>query len=191
MSAALQYQYDCWSELSYSNDTRQVDRTMSFLNNLMWLTSNALCMINSYGIYGPNTGSWRPPATERTGFWEPRSRGVGSSFGSRGGFPSKAAADVTVCKNEKGACNYRTVQAAVNAAPNNGQKRFVIHIKEGVYEEIVRVPLEKKNVVFLGDGMGKTVITGSMSVARPGLFTYNTATVGKLSAVLIFFPCTN
>lgn len=187
MSAALQYQYDCWSELSYSNDTSQVDRTMSFLNNLMWLTSNALCMINSYDIYGPNTASWRPPATERDGFWEPPgSRGVGSSFGSRGGFPSKVVADVTVCKAEKGKCSYRTVQDAVNAVPNNGERRFVIHIREGIYEEIVRVPLEKKKVVFLGDGMGKTVITGSMSVARPGLFTYNTATVGKLRHFIPF-----
>jgi pectin methylesterase-like acyl-CoA thioesterase len=29
----------------------------------------------------------------------------------------------------------------------------VISIKEGVYEETVRIPLEKKNVVFLGDGL--------------------------------------
>ncbi|KAK4760985.1 hypothetical protein SAY87_005878 [Trapa incisa] len=181
MGAALQYQYDCWSELSYSNETSLVGRTMSFLDNLMWLTSNALCMINSYDIYGPDTSSWRPPATERAGFWEPRSRGsVGSSFGSRGGFPMKVAPNVTVCKAGEGACSYRTVQAAVDAAPNNGEKKFVIHIKEGVYEEIVRVPLEKKNVVFLGDGVGKTIITGSLSVARPGLFTYNTATVGVL-----------
>uniref|UniRef100_A0A2N9G6X7 Pectinesterase catalytic domain-containing protein n=1 Tax=Fagus sylvatica TaxID=28930 RepID=A0A2N9G6X7_FAGSY len=61
-----------------------------------------------------------------------------------------------------------------------GEKRFVISIKEGVYEETVRIPLEKKNVVFLGDGMGKTVITGSLNVGQPGISTYNTATVAVL-----------
>lgn len=174
MSAALQYQYDCWSDLSYSNDTKQVDKTMAFLNSLICLTSNALSMIASYDSRGPDVNSWRPPATERDGFWESDS---GSGSGFRGGFPLKMVADVTVCK---GGCSYRTVQEAVNAAPNHRERRFVVHIKEGVYNEIVRVPVEKTNVVFLGDGMGKTVISGSLSCARPGLFTYNTATVGTL-----------
>jgi hypothetical protein len=34
--------------------------------------------------------------------------------------------------------------------------------------------------VFLGDGMGKTVITGSLTAGQPGISTYNTATVGKV-----------
>lgn len=44
----------------------------------------------------------------------------------------------------------------------------------------MRVPFEKTNLVFLGDGMGKTVITGSSNVGQPGVSTYNTATVGVL-----------
>ncbi|GFP80872.1 probable pectinesterase/pectinesterase inhibitor 64 [Phtheirospermum japonicum] len=50
--------------------------------------------------------------------------------------------------------------------------------RAGLYEETVRVPLEKKNVVFWGNGMGKTVISGSMNVGQPGMSTYNSATVG-------------
>lgn len=68
----------------------------------------------------------------------------------------------------------------MDAAPSNEtERKFVIRIKEGVYNETVRVPLEKKNVVFLGDGMGKTVITGSLNVGQPGMTTYDSATVGK------------
>ncbi|KAJ8551559.1 hypothetical protein K7X08_021574 [Anisodus acutangulus] len=72
------------------------------------------------------------------------------------------------------------VQEAVNATPGNfGPGKFVIWIKTGLYDEIVRVPLEKINVVFVGDGMGKTVITGSLSVGlMPGMTTYESATVG-------------
>ena len=93
--------------------------------------------------------------------------------------PSGLKANVTVCKG--GGCDYETLQEAVNVAPDNdASRRFVIWIKAGLYEEIVRVPLEKKNVVFLGDGMGKTVITGSLNVGMPRMSTYNTATVGKL-----------
>ncbi|KAK6150725.1 hypothetical protein DH2020_015657 [Rehmannia glutinosa] len=178
MSAALVYQYDCWSALKYVNDTYLVVQTMSFFNSsLIQGSSSALGMLLNYDVFGDKTGSWGPPRTERDGFWEPGSDSSGS--GSAGGVPVGLKADVTVCKGG-GGCNYKTVQEAVNAAPDNSGsgKRFVIWIRAGVYEETVRVPLEKKNVVFLGDGMGKTVITGSKNVGQPGVSTYNTATVG-------------
>ncbi|GKG44741.1 probable pectinesterase/pectinesterase inhibitor 51, partial [Tanacetum coccineum] len=65
--------------------------------------------------------------------------------------------------------------------PDNlgGKEPFVILIKEGVYEEIVRIGLPKSNVVFLGEGIGKTVITGSLNFGLLGINTYNTATVGE------------
>ncbi|KAB1210306.1 putative pectinesterase/pectinesterase inhibitor 51 [Morella rubra] len=178
MSAALLYQYDCWSALKYANDTQMVNETMSFMDSLIGLTSNALSMVRSYGIFGNDTGSWAPPKTERDGFWEGGGSGGDPGSDFRGGFPSKLTADATVCKTEGDGC-FKTVQGAVNAAPDNArERRFVIHIKEGLYEETVRIPLEKKNVIFLGDGMGKTVITGSLNADQPGISTYNTATVG-------------
>ena len=117
--------------------------------------------------------------TERDGFWEAAGSGDSSGLGFRGGIPTRLRPDVVVCKDGVNGC-YKTVQEAVNAAPDNaGAKKFVIHIKEGIYEETVRIPLEKKNVVFLGDGMGKTVITGSANVGQPFMTTYNSATVGE------------
>ncbi|XP_057417054.1 probable pectinesterase/pectinesterase inhibitor 51 [Lotus japonicus] len=178
LSAALAYQYDCRNGLSYANDSRSVGEAMSFIDSVSILASNALTMTFAYDVFGNDTASWKPPATERNGFWENGS-GAGSGHVTDGDFPTKESADVTVCK---GGCSYKTVQEAVNAAPDNGVegKRFVIYIKEGVYEETVRVPLEKRNVVFLGDGMGKTVITGSANVGQPGMTTYNSATVAVL-----------
>ena len=181
MSAALLYQYDCWSALSFANDTQQVNKTMSFIHSLLGLSSNGLSMLASYDIFGDNIGSWRPAQTERDGFWESSGSGEGSGLVFKGGVPTDMPPFATVCKAAAGGGGcYETVQEAVDAAPANaGDRKFVIRIREGVYEEIVRVPLEKKNVVFLGDGMGKTVITGSLSVGQPGISTYNTATVGK------------
>ncbi|KAJ6917180.1 hypothetical protein NC652_019530 [Populus alba x Populus x berolinensis] len=183
MGAALLYQYDCSNALKYANDTSLTRQTMSFLDTLMAFSSNALSMIVSYDAFGNETKSWGPPKTERDGVWELGSApGSGGDFGSgfRGGFPSELTADVTVCKDTSNGGCYKTVQEAVNTAPDNEWgHRYVIHIKEGVYNEIVRVPLEKKNVVFLGDGMGKTVITGSLAVGQPGISTYNTATVAS------------
>ncbi|KAG2334487.1 hypothetical protein Bca52824_005667 [Brassica carinata] len=177
MSAALVYQYDTWSALKYVNDTAQVGETMSFLDGgLIHVTSIALSMMVSYDNFGDDLASWTPPRTERDGFWEKTGPGMGSDPGAFG-FPSGLKEDVTVCRT--GECGYKTVQDAVDAAPDDsGVSKFVIKIREGVYEETVRVPFEKKNVVFIGDGMGKTVITGSLNAGMPGMTTYNTATVG-------------
>ncbi|CAN6697654.1 unnamed protein product [Malus baccata var. baccata] len=165
MSSALLYQYGCWSGLKNANDTSMVDETMSFLDSLIGKSSNALGMMASYDNFGNDTKMWAPPKTERDGFWERLEHG-GPDPGFRGGVPSGSTANVT---------------EAVNAAPDNaGNKRFVIGIKGGVYEETVRVALEKRNVMLLGDGIGKTIITGSLNVGQPGISTYNTATVGVL-----------
>ncbi|KAK4745701.1 hypothetical protein SAY87_012021 [Trapa incisa] len=172
LSAALQFQLGCVSGFMNVNDTALVNETMAFLKSLTMLTSNALGMLVSYDIYGNETGSWKPPATERDGFWEPGSVSD-SGRGFTAAFPANLTVDATVCRDGAGGC-YGTVQDAVNAAPDNGDGRFVIYIKAGVYNGT----LEKKNVIFIGDGVGKTVITGNLNVGQPGMSTYNSATVG-------------
>ncbi|XP_008798990.1 probable pectinesterase/pectinesterase inhibitor 51 [Phoenix dactylifera] len=179
-SAALLYQYDCWSGLKYVNDTTQVSDAMAFLAGLANLTSNAVAMLAALQRYGPDIARWGPPQTERDGYWADH---VVSSFaaaataaGTTGHLPSEPNPDFTVCKG--GGCGYATVQAAVDDAPEGAASLFVIYIKTGVYEETVRVPYEKTNLEFVGDGMGKTVITGSLNAGMVGVTTYNTATVG-------------
>ena len=156
-----------------------MNEMMSFLELLTNLTSNALSLLFSYENFGNDTASWVPSRTEREGFWEAvkKSDGVGGGF--KGGVPAGLKADVMVSKDGSSG-SYKTVQEAVNAAPEKGGgRRFVIRIKEGVYEETVKVPLAKKNMVFLGDGMGKKVITGSLNVGHPGITTSTSAIVGR------------
>ncbi|XP_074273460.1 putative pectinesterase/pectinesterase inhibitor 51 [Silene latifolia] len=178
-SAGLLYQYDCWSGLKYVNNSAKVNSTMSYFDTtLIVSTSNALSMLRALDALGPDLAGWTQPRTERNGFWEP-------IVGDRDAAPTidfaGLAVDATVSKDGSNGC-YKSVQDAVDAAPENlkGGDRFVIRIKEGVYEETVRAGFYKTNLVFLGDGMGKTVITGSISTGITGITTYNTATVGIL-----------
>jgi Pectinesterase len=155
---------------------------MAFLaNNLTALTSNALSMLASMEQYGNDTSLWAPPQTERDGYW-PKATSARLSTGSGiGGVPVNLKPNATVCKT--GMCRYNTVQKAVDAAPPNGSKLYVVYIKAGVYEETVRVPFEKTNVAFVGDGMGRTVITGSLNADMVGVSTYDTATVGMFLCI--------
>ncbi|XP_010911792.1 probable pectinesterase/pectinesterase inhibitor 51 [Elaeis guineensis] len=176
-SATLLYQYDCWSGLKYVNGTAQVSDAMAFLAGLVNVTSDALAMLAALQRYGPDVAQWGPPQTERDGYWADHE--VSSSYaagGTTGHLPSDSSPDFTVCKD--GSCGYSTVQAAVDHAPEGATRPFVIYIKAGVYEETVRVPYEKTNLEFVGDGMGKTVITGSLNAGMVGVTTYGSATVG-------------
>ncbi|KAJ0488470.1 putative pectinesterase [Helianthus annuus] len=76
-----------------------------------------------------------------------------------------------------GSGNFRTISQAVAAAPSRSSSRYVIRIKAGVYRENVDVPSSKTNLMFLGDGQTKTIVTASRSVGG-GSTTFNSATVG-------------
>ncbi|KAF6163625.1 hypothetical protein GIB67_036085 [Kingdonia uniflora] len=176
VSAALSYESGCIGGFTkFVNGSQEVNVTVAFLETVVEITSNTLSFLVNYDKFGNETALWRVPMTERDGVWEDGK----ASEGTMRGVLVDLAVNVTVCKG-RAEC-YKTVQSAVDAAPDNyidGKGRFVIRIEEGVYEETVRVPLEKKNVVFIGDGMGRTAITGSLSVGVDGINTYNTATVG-------------
>ncbi|CAM0901963.1 unnamed protein product [Alopecurus aequalis] len=83
-------------------------------------------------------------------------------------------ANAVVAKDGSGA--YTTVSAAVAAAPVNSNSRYVIYIKAGAYMENVAVAKNQKNLMFIGDGIGKTVIKASRNVVD-GSTTFDSATV--------------
>jgi len=83
-------------------------------------------------------------------------------------------ANAVVAKDGSGA--YTTVSAAVAAAPTNSKSRYVIYIKAGAYMENVEVGKNQKNLMFIGDGIGKTVIKASRNV-DDGSTTFHSATV--------------
>ena len=87
-----------------------------------------------------------------------------------------------------GSGDHRTINEAVQAAPMKSKKRYVILIKAGVYKENVVVHKHKMNLMFVGKGRSKTIITGSKNVVD-GSTTYDSATVGKfLFLITLYFP---
>ena len=77
--------------------------------------------------------------------------------------------------------NYTSIGDAIAAAPNNTKPEdgyFLVYVREGLYEEYVVIPKEKKNILLVGDGINKTIITGNHSVID-GWTTFNSSTFGK------------
>ncbi|XP_031498269.1 pectinesterase-like [Nymphaea colorata] len=84
---------------------------------------------------------------------------------------------VTVAQDGSG--NYSTISEAVAAAPNNtlpSKGYYVIYVKAGVYQEYVSVDKKKQNLMMVGDGINRTIITGSRSVGD-NFTTFNSATL--------------
>ncbi|KAL2559654.1 putative pectinesterase/pectinesterase inhibitor 45 [Forsythia ovata] len=94
-----------------------------------------------------------------------------------GGKSPKQSPNVTVAKDGSG--NYTTISAALKAMPKKYVGRYVIYLKQGVYEENVVVTKNMVNVTMYGDGSQKSVVTGSKNFVDR-VPTFQTATFAAL-----------
>ncbi|KAL1813725.1 hypothetical protein ACET3Z_023790 [Daucus carota] len=92
-------------------------------------------------------------------------------------------ADIIVSKDGNG--TYKTIAEAIKKAPEHGTRRFIIYVKAGKYEEQnLKVGRKKTNLMFIGDGKGKTVISGGKSVFD-NVTTFHTASFAATGAGFI------
>lgn len=85
---------------------------------------------------------------------------------------------------QDGSGNRRTIAEAMAAAPENNTNRYAIRIRGGMCRENIQVTYHKPNIMFVGDGIHATVITGARNTAD-GYSTVKTATVGMLLLYLL------
>jgi pectinesterase len=95
---------------------------------------------------------------------------------------SAASANATVAADDSG--DFKTVQAAINAAPQSTTRDqpWTILVKPGVYREVVYVQREKRHIRLLGENAAKTVITYNLNASTLGpdgtkIGTFRTPTV--------------
>lgn len=74
------------------------------------------------------------------------------------------AAEKTITVAADGSGDFKTIQEAVAAVPENSPDRTILHIKPGTYQGQIFVPKEKQKVTFDGDDAKTTVITFDKTV---------------------------
>ncbi|KAK8511295.1 hypothetical protein V6N13_013712 [Hibiscus sabdariffa] len=89
------------------------------------------------------------------------------------------AIDVTrnVIVAKDGSGKYDSINKALAEVPKKNPTRFVIYVKAGVYKENVNINKSMSNVMLIGDGPTKTIVSSGLSVAFHKLTTFHTATV--------------
>ncbi|KAF5731251.1 pectin methylesterase family protein [Tripterygium wilfordii] len=93
-------------------------------------------------------------------------------------------ADIIVSKDGNGTC--KTIAEAIKRAPEKSDRRTIIYVRAGRYEEDnLKVGRKKTNLMFIGDGKGKTIITGGKSVLADNITTFHTAAFAATGAGFI------
>ncbi|XWS39008.1 hypothetical protein CRYUN_Cryun18bG0013100 [Craigia yunnanensis] len=181
LGGAITYQQTCLD--GFDNTTGEAGTKMkALLKTSQELTSNGLAMVSEISsilnnLNIPNVGQIDTTGAERRLLSED---GFPSWVNSRQRMllqhtPATIKPNVVVAKDRSG--KYSSINEALKEVPKKNPTTFVIYIKAGVYNEQVIVTKSMTNVMFIGDGPTKTIITGRLNYAD-GTGTFKTATVG-------------
>ncbi|KAE8672228.1 Pectinesterase 2 [Hibiscus syriacus] len=171
LSAAMTNQYTCFDGFARSDGhVRSIIK--NGLHNISHHVSNSLAILNKvHGVNKSKSEAFTEHKRVKNGFptwlsWKDRKLLQASV--------NETKFDLVVAKDGTG--NFTNITAAVATAPNNSDTRFVIYIKAGAYFENVEVERKKTMLMFVGDGIGKTVVKASRNVVD-GFTTFRSATV--------------
>ncbi|KAI4332866.1 hypothetical protein L6164_017742 [Bauhinia variegata] len=170
LSAAGTYQQTCIDGLEEVKEDLK-NSVVNYLKNSTEFTSNSLAIITSISNAASSLNLRRllslPYHHDEAPKWlrsEDR-RLLGEDLRSK--------ANIIVAQDGTG--KYKTIADALKHVPEKSNNRTVIYVKKGVYYENLRVEKTKWNVMIIGDGMTRTIVSGSLNFVD-GTPTFSTAT---------------
>ena len=84
--------------------------------------------------------------------------------------------DIVVAADGSG--DYLTVQAGINAVPENSPERIILFIKNGIYREKIMVPASRINLTVIGEDVDSTIIVYNDYAGKtPEMNTFNSQTI--------------
>ena len=179
ISGSIAFQQTCIDTFEEIKSTLKHDMINIFKRSRQ-LSSNSLAMVtdlnsNATELAGALENNARKLLSTEDGVptWVgPEARRL---MGEPGGPPVKANAVVA----QDGSGHFKTITDALKVVPKNNRMPFIIHIKEGIYKENVKVTKKMAYVTFIGDGPNKTKITGNLNFGIGKVKTFLTSTLSK------------
>lgn len=186
LSSIISYQelcidgFDHDSNLKYSvhNST---DYGSELTDNVLTILGGISKILENFGLHLnlPSTNSRRLLRADGYPTWVSAADRKLLAAGNAG----KPAPDAVVALDGSG--QFKSINAAINSYPKGHQGRFVIYVKAGIYNELVKVPKRQPNIFMYGDGPRRSIITGKKSFTS-GFNTWNTASFGKFEPHKLF-----
>ncbi|XP_019085880.1 PREDICTED: probable pectinesterase/pectinesterase inhibitor 13 [Camelina sativa] len=167
LSAVISYQETCLDGFEEGSLKSEVKNSV---NSSQILTSNSLAMIKSFdaSLSPVMKLATRHLLDEIPSWVSNEDRRMLRAVDVKALKPN-----ATVAKDGSG--NFTTINDALSAMPEKYEGRYIIYIKQGVYDESVIVDKKKANLTMVGDGSQKTIVTGNKSNAKK-IRTFLTAT---------------
>ncbi|KAD3067421.1 hypothetical protein E3N88_35301 [Mikania micrantha] len=173
MSGAISYEQTCLDGFEQTQGDFG-EQMKKLLNQTMELTSNCLALITDFSHVFQAFGV--PPAANRRLLSNDYNLPEWVDATQRRMLenePMKITPNITVAQDGSG--NFNSINEALKIVPVQGENTYVIYIKEGIYNEIIRIPKNLTHITVMGDGPDRTKITGSLNFID-GITTYHTAT---------------
>lgn len=170
LSAVITYEETCLDGFIKSEQSETRDKMVKLMNTTRELTVNGLAMVVSFGeMITQTTGLTRKLLSNDDSFVEASNRKL----------LEISSAKPNAVVSASGGGQYQTIQQAVDAVPKNNPTPFIILVKAGTYKEYIEIDKTKTNVVLIGEGPTKTIITGDRGVKNGGgTTTWHTASLG-------------
>ncbi|KAJ3673203.1 hypothetical protein LUZ60_006577 [Juncus effusus] len=174
MSAVISFEQACMDVFPKGETKEKMKLVMKTAKEV---SSNAVSIVRQIGqiislIDGPNIGEPQLLEEEKEDKF-PNWVQKHERSALQADYKSNRRPNVTVAKDGTG--NFTTISAALASMPNKYNERYVIYVKEGLYEETVDVSRNMTNLTMYGDGSRKTIITGKKNY-KDGTRTWLTAT---------------
>ncbi|WCJ42886.1 Plant invertase/pectin methylesterase inhibitor superfamily [Euphorbia peplus] len=178
LSAVMSYYQTCID--GFGDEKVKPDVEKAF-NATKELTSNALAMISGITELFASTDAKpksgrrlletesNPSTLDKDGFPGWISHEDRRMLKGKGKDADKPKPDAIVAKNGE---KFKTITAALEAIPESHKGRYIIYVKEGVYDE--QVTVSRANITMYGDGSQKSIITGNKNY-KDGVQTFRTA----------------
>nr|GEY20772.1 putative pectinesterase/pectinesterase inhibitor 24 [Tanacetum cinerariifolium] len=162
LSAAGTFQQTCIDSLE--------EHVAGHLQTSTELTSNSLAITKGFSNVANSFNQRRRLMSDEMPVWL---SGKDRKLLQNTKLPAGIKANVVVAKDGSG--KYKKISDALKAVPEKSKKRFVIYVKKGVYYENVRIEKPMWNVMIIGDGKDKTIVSGNKNVVD-GTPTFQSAT---------------
>ncbi|KAG8079237.1 hypothetical protein GUJ93_ZPchr0007g4247 [Zizania palustris] len=175
LSAALTYQGTCLDGF-LNTTTDAADKMRTALNSSQELTEDILAVVDQFSeTFGSLSIGRRLLGEDGMPSWmsDAGKRQLLEAPGPEAG-PVEFKPNVTVAADGSG--DFKTINEALAKVPPKSAERYTMYVKAGTYKEYVSVPRAVTNLAMLGDGIGKTIVTGNKNF-KMNLTTKDTATM--------------
>ncbi|OEL21139.1 putative pectinesterase/pectinesterase inhibitor 21, partial [Dichanthelium oligosanthes] len=176
LSSALTYQETCLDGFENTTTMDAANKMRKALNRSQELMENILAIVDEFSEMFANLDlpsfDRRLLADNGVPSWMPDAKRRLLQVVSPGSPDFKP--DVTVAADGSG--EFKTINEVLAKVPPKSATTYVMYVKAGTYKQYVFMPRNLTNLVMVGNGATKTVITGSKSFMM-NITTKDTATM--------------